>query len=182
MAEARLILICGLPGSGKTMFARQLVRERHAIRLCPDEWKHDLGIDYYDEQRRVQLENRLWRLAQELLALGQSVIMENGFGHARRGTNSDSLRGLLARQWNCTISKCRSKSSGGALRFVMIKARRARRLSSERIFRSGQSSSKLPTRPSSLSSMMRLGENARTARFSPAGVRPRVTGWTNGAR
>jgi predicted kinase len=50
-----------------------------AVRLCPDEWKHDLGIDYYDEQRRVQLEDRLWRLGQELLALGQSVILENGF-------------------------------------------------------------------------------------------------------
>ena len=28
---------------------------------------------------RVRLEERLWRLGQELLALGQSVILENGF-------------------------------------------------------------------------------------------------------
>ena len=38
-----------------------------------------MGIDYYDEQGRVRLEDRLWRLGQELLALGQSVILENGF-------------------------------------------------------------------------------------------------------
>ena len=79
MADARLILICGLPGSGKTTLAKQLAPAVPAVRLSPDEWKHDLGIDYYDEQRRVQLERRLWRLAQELLALGQSVILENGF-------------------------------------------------------------------------------------------------------
>ena len=79
MAQPRLILICGLPGSGKTTLAKQLAPEVPAVRLCPDEWKHDLGIDYYDEDGRVRLEARLWRLAQELLGLGQSVVMENGF-------------------------------------------------------------------------------------------------------
>ena len=48
MAGARLILICGLPGSGKTTFARELAPKVPAVRLSPDEWKHDLGIDYYD--------------------------------------------------------------------------------------------------------------------------------------
>lgn len=79
MTEARLILICGLPGSGKTTLAKQLAPNVPAVRLCTDEWKHDLGIDYYDERRRVQLEKRLWRLGRELLTLGQSVILENGF-------------------------------------------------------------------------------------------------------
>jgi len=79
MTEARLILICGLPGSGKTTLAKRLAREVPAVRLCPDEWKHDLDIDYYDEERRVRLEERLWRLGQELLGFGQSVILENGF-------------------------------------------------------------------------------------------------------
>jgi predicted kinase len=79
MTEARLILICGLPGSGKTTLATQLAPKLRAVRFCPDEWKHDLDIDYYDEPRRVRLEARLWRLGQELLTLGQSVIFENGF-------------------------------------------------------------------------------------------------------
>ncbi len=79
MTEARLILICGLPGSGKTTLAKKLAPEAPAVRLCPDEWKHDLGIDYYDEDRRVRLEKRLWQLGEELLGLGQSVILENGF-------------------------------------------------------------------------------------------------------
>jgi predicted kinase len=79
MTEARLILICGLPGSGKTTLAKQLAPKVPAVRFCPDEWKHDLGIDYYDEEMRVRLEERIWRLGQELLGLGQSVILENGF-------------------------------------------------------------------------------------------------------
>jgi predicted kinase len=102
MTGARLILICGLPGSGKTTLAKELAPKVPAIRLCPDEWKHDLGIDYYDEQRRVQLEARLWRLGQELLTLGQSVILENGFW-ARE--ERDELRlgaRPLAWQWSCT--------------------------------------------------------------------------------
>ncbi len=74
-----MILICGLPGSGKTTLAKHLAPHVPAVRFCPDEWKHDLDIDYYDEPRRVRLERRLWQLAQELLGLGQSVILENGF-------------------------------------------------------------------------------------------------------
>jgi predicted kinase len=79
MADARLILLCGLPGAGKTTLAKHLAAEVPGVRLSPDEWKHDLGIDYYDEPARVALEARLWRLAQELLALGQRVILEHGF-------------------------------------------------------------------------------------------------------
>ena len=79
VSPARLVLICGLPGAGKTTLAKQLAHQLRAVRLCPDEWKHDLGIDYYDDEARARLEHRLWLLAEELLTLGQHVIMENGF-------------------------------------------------------------------------------------------------------
>lgn len=99
MRRARLILICGLPGSGKTTLAKRLAPEARAVRLSPDEWKHALGIDYYDEAARLRLEDRLWRLAQELLALGQNVIMENGFW-ARE--ERDEIR-LAARALGVTV-------------------------------------------------------------------------------
>src|SRR5439155_6945970 len=70
---------CGLPGSGKTTLAKRLAHEVPAVRLCPDEWMADLGIDLFDERTRGRLERRFWSHAQELLDIGQSVILEFGF-------------------------------------------------------------------------------------------------------
>ncbi|WP_040477959.1 ATP-binding protein [Longispora albida] len=75
---ARLILLCGLPGSGKTTLAKRLAAQVPAVRLCPDEWLADLHIDLFDEQARDRLEQRFWLLAQDLLRLGQHVILEWG--------------------------------------------------------------------------------------------------------
>lgn len=77
--EPRLILLCGLPGSGKTTLARRLAHAVPAVRLCPDEWLAELGVDLFDEGTRDRLERRFWRHAQELLRLGQPVILEFGF-------------------------------------------------------------------------------------------------------
>ncbi|MFI5914770.1 AAA family ATPase [Dactylosporangium sp. NPDC051541] len=78
-ARPTLILLCGLPGSGKTTLARRLATEVPAVRLCADEWLTDLGVDLFDTSTRVRLERRFWRLAQDLLRQGQSVVMESGF-------------------------------------------------------------------------------------------------------
>jgi predicted kinase len=75
---AKLILFCGLPGSGKTTLAKQIAAEAAAVRLCPDDWMADLGIDLFDEDIRTKLEGKLWKLGQELLRLGINVILENG--------------------------------------------------------------------------------------------------------
>jgi predicted kinase len=75
----RLILVCGLPGAGKTTLARRLADGIPAVRLCPDEWMASLGFDLYDEVGRDRLEAQFWRLAQDLLRLGQSAILESGF-------------------------------------------------------------------------------------------------------
>jgi len=60
---ARLIIVCGLPGSGKTTFAKTLESKLYAIRFCPDEWMEALGIDIYDEQRRAKIEALQWQIA-----------------------------------------------------------------------------------------------------------------------
>jgi predicted kinase len=78
-AIPRLVLVCGLPGAGKTTLARRLEAALPAVRLCPDEWLAALGIDLRDEVARDTLEAQFWRLAQRMLALGQSVILESGF-------------------------------------------------------------------------------------------------------
>jgi hypothetical protein len=74
-----LHLVCGLPGAGKTTLAKALERQGSVVRLCPDEWMIALGADGYDAQMRETVEGLQWDLAQRLLALGVSVILENGF-------------------------------------------------------------------------------------------------------
>ncbi len=94
-SRARLILLCGLPASGKTTLARKLADELGAIRFCPDEWLIELGIDPFDNPARDRLEEQLWKLAQELLRLGQSVILEYGFwGRAERDEKRLRARAL----------------------------------------------------------------------------------------
>jgi predicted kinase len=91
----RLILMCGLPGSGKTTRARRLAADRHAIRLSPDEWLAGLGLSLFDEPARDRLEQLLWQHAQDLLRLGTSVILENGFWRrAERDHYRDTARAL----------------------------------------------------------------------------------------
>lgn len=91
----KLIIICGLPGSGKSTLAKKLAEETPAIRMCPDEWMLDFGITLWDGSFRHKLEVRLWKLAQELLALGESVILEYGFwGKSERDEKLHAARTL----------------------------------------------------------------------------------------
>ena len=77
--QPRLVLLCGLPASGKTTLARELADAYGAVRLNPDEWELVLGIDPFDEEFQVKLEAEFSRLTQRLLGLGTSVILEWGF-------------------------------------------------------------------------------------------------------
>jgi predicted kinase len=93
----RLIIVCGLPGSGKTTHAKLLQARLGAIRLSPDEWMDALALDLYDEARRENVEALQWRLGQELLALGLTVIIEWGtWGRSERDTLRLGARALGA--------------------------------------------------------------------------------------
>ena len=74
---SKLIIVCGLPGTGKTTHARELEAQQ-AVRLCPDEWMTTLDVDLYDQDARGQVENLQWELAQRLLTLGVDVVIEWG--------------------------------------------------------------------------------------------------------
>ena len=52
----RLIIVCGLPGAGKTTHAKALASGLGAVRFSPDEWMDALAIDLYDEERRARIE------------------------------------------------------------------------------------------------------------------------------
>ena len=78
VSGVRLILTCGLPGAGKTALARQLAADRSAVRLTKDEWLTALGSSPWDMPTREKVERELWRLAQEILRLGLSVVLDFG--------------------------------------------------------------------------------------------------------
>lgn len=83
----RLIIVCGLPGSGKTTHAKRVEGMLGAIRFCPDEWMNALDLDLYDEGRRERIEALQWKFAQELLVRGLTVIIEWGtWGRSERDT------------------------------------------------------------------------------------------------
>ena len=73
-----LIIVCGLPGAGKTTMASSQATERNGIRLCADDWLQALDINLWDEQLRDRVERLQWDLAQDLLRLGNVVIIEWG--------------------------------------------------------------------------------------------------------
>ncbi len=87
---ARLIIICGLPGSGKTTLAKRLEERLNAVRLAPDEWMDALSIDIYDEDSRARIEALQWEFGQRLLQVGLIVIIEWGTWSK---SERDTLRG-----------------------------------------------------------------------------------------
>lgn len=89
----RLILLCGLPGAGKSTLARRLVTDLPAVTFSPDDWSADLGIDVRDEDFRYSLEQRFCRPSWHLLALGVNVILEFGlWGRGERDVLLDGAR------------------------------------------------------------------------------------------
>ena len=78
-----LFLMVGLPGSGKTVRARELAAERGALRLTADDWALSLfGQEDRHQQpggKRWLLEGRLVALAIEALSLRVSVVLDFGF-------------------------------------------------------------------------------------------------------
>lgn len=78
MRTSVLVVMVGLPGTGKTTRAKELETELHAVRLTPDEWLRPLFGPEDDPTGRNTIEGRFVAFARRLLELGQSVILDFG--------------------------------------------------------------------------------------------------------
>lgn len=92
-----VVLLCGLPGSGKTTLARELEAAHGAVRMCPDEWMSALGVDLHDQLARDRVHDLQWQLTERLVAEDLMVVMEWGFwSRSERDTARDRARELGA--------------------------------------------------------------------------------------
>ena len=95
--RATLIIVCGLPGSGKTTHAVRLAAERGGVRLSPDDWMDALAVNLWDTAMRARLEALQWSLAKDMLRAGVTVVVEWGtWSRAERDTLRVEARELGA--------------------------------------------------------------------------------------
>ena len=73
-----LVIVCGLPGSGKTTHAKLVEQHLRAVRLSADEWMDAIGINLWDSAVRERIENLQWKMARQILGAGGNVVIEWG--------------------------------------------------------------------------------------------------------
>jgi predicted kinase len=76
---ATVYLIVGLPGAGKTTYAKELESTAPALRLTPDEWQIMLFGDRNPPDQRDLVEGKLIQIGMRAAELGTNVVFDFGF-------------------------------------------------------------------------------------------------------
>ncbi len=83
---ARLILVCGPTGVGKTTYSLSLAKDIQAIKFSIDPWMQtlfskdmgDLDFDWMME-RVNRCSDQIWQVSEQILAIDGNVILDLGF-------------------------------------------------------------------------------------------------------
>jgi len=83
---ARLILVCGPTGAGKTTYSLSLSKEIEAIRFSIDPWMQTLfskdmtSLDYsWMIERVYRCYEQIWQVSEQILAINGNVVLDLGF-------------------------------------------------------------------------------------------------------
>lgn len=83
---ARLVLVCGSTGAGKTTYSMCLAEEAGAVMFSIDPWMQRLfsddmeSLDYSWIMERVhRCHEQIWEVSKQILMLGGNVILDLGF-------------------------------------------------------------------------------------------------------
>lgn len=83
---AKLILVCGPTGAGKTTYSLSLAKEIEAIRFSIDPWMQTLyskdmtSLDYSWMMERVnRCYEQIWQVSEQIIAIDGNVILDLGF-------------------------------------------------------------------------------------------------------
>lgn len=83
---AKIHLVVGPVGAGKSTFVRELCREHAAARLTLDEWmtvlfrpdRSDVGVVQWYVDRVERCVEQIWRVSRSILETGIDVVLEIG--------------------------------------------------------------------------------------------------------
>ena len=99
---ARLILVCGPTGVGKTTYSLSLSKEIEGIRFSIDPWMQTLfakdmtELDFTWMMERVnRCSDQIWQVSEQILAINGNVILDLGFTtKEQRDVFTDRARAL----------------------------------------------------------------------------------------
>jgi predicted kinase len=103
-----LIIVCGLPGSGKTTLARALTRRFSAVHISSDiVRKRMFGMPKYSPEEKAAVYSEMERLARVALSSGKSAVVVDATFHKKeeRGRFAELASRSGARAWVilCTL-------------------------------------------------------------------------------
>ena len=85
MAQTSMILVCGLPGTGKTFFAERLAKSLEIRHLNTDGTRERLGLrGHYDPKVKEQVYQSMFALSGQYLKWGDDVLLDATFHKANR--------------------------------------------------------------------------------------------------